>query len=49
MDEKMDYLENNLITRLLLTLRALKSHICDIRPLHDSECVPSITKHSKCL
>ena len=32
-----------------LTLRTLMSHICDISPLHGSECVPSITKPSKSL
>jgi len=31
-----------------LTLRALMSHICDIRTLFTFGCIPSETKHSKC-
>ena len=37
------------VLTILLTLRRLMSHICDISPLHGSECVPSIMKLSKCL
>ena len=40
---------SSFIFQYALTLTRLMSHICDISPLHGSECVPSIMKLSKCL